>query len=1406
MKANMQDLINQSEIRFHQQNLPLFAHRGNILSSLRNSQCLILQAETGLGKTTQLPQYLLIEYAQSEYSQIYCTQPRKIAASGASKRVNEEFGSENMATSCVYPSDFNEMSKFPIVYFSEYAFLNHLLSEIYNEVPLKNCKGLVLDEAHERNIETDVILALIKKHVLPKRPDFKLIITSATLQLETLMNYLKCEIITIPGAMFPVEIIYCKSYDNYFIETVNITIGVIKGKIVRSTGKETILVFFSGFDEINGAKNIISNKVSLENVEILMLYGNLDFKEQQDIVNTQSKKIRVVISTNIAESSLTVPGVTCVVDCGREKVSVSGQCKDYRVKFITKMSATQRKGRAGRTNPGVCYRVYTENEYQEMLDFREPAIIKSHIGLLVLKFMKYGIFEIESLGLIDGPDPESIKATNTDLENLKMLMKTSENLNKITNIGNFCLDLEISPMLARFIYEAYFNYDCGDEAAMLSSVLLCMDFIFLRTDYNEEIVEDMREDYLLHKDLVRLGDMVSSLFIFRQYYALLCNSCLSNSPICTCAEIRKTWSQKFYICEKRIKVALKQYSDICNKLALKLQEHVYYFSEEEWALEKQLAEMSLNDTTSPRFQENLQAVIKNFEEFYTEFLQKAIIASFFQNLAQYRGDKTIDAGYLYIKTREIVVNHPCSPLGKLMFLTPPKYVIFYEVSVTSNLFMKFITPVDIGKVKSICDNWLQSQNFSEEIEEPSGLVFQNIGPLYMREIFGPSGSKVQNLEYSFKKKGINGVLILPDVSKNCLKLRLPASFREAGEQELRSILNYKQTEVLRKNIVHIPFSKGMILVINPGGTVSELLYSEETLIFHLNDLKNYNNYSEALADVQNTFEFYQFNYVKKFNENFGIVYFKSVAQAEEAQKRLEQKPLIGKTGMVSQLVPYEKSLPQPCLKIRAAIQVNQLKSMLEYYGEYKYINFKQLSNCAQAYIRYSSQNATDSCFFELSKWVNDEFGVQVSIQKLQQGILVPKELVNIGLEEIVNYIEKINSIHDSDFHISGRNVMRIYAEDQRLNMQAREMIIDLVNYDIIPITPELMRCLEKHFITMPDEENVTWKVWQQIYQVFCVFLHFRQSLAVYGLPHNRKYAIEQLQPILGNLLKQIVTVTINYNSIKEMRKIELFKKKHYNELQVDISINRRKAAVSFTGINYYINNVIEKLKLEEKEIQNIENCLICTEFLSENIVILSLCGHKFHSKCINFQIKSSISEAATGGFPIVCVICGHFLIHNDWCKALSYVELQALYHSALIQFISNNEQFSHCENPSCDFVYQVEQVKAQGNKRKCARCKGEYCIVCKKQIFGLGHEINCEIKKMQIDDKENLKWIEENTAVCPNCLVRIEKSKGCNHLNCPRCRTHFCFLCSMKIDEFSPIEHYMIPNTKCFQKYIDNSH
>ena len=1404
--SNLDELIRESEARFISQNLPLFRSRFQILQHLDSHQCLVLQADTGLGKTTQLPQYLYLHYCKQSISRVICTQPRRLAAVGASKRVNDEFGSNQISTSCINKKDMSLIKDYPIVYFSEFMFLNYLLSEMYSQNPFQDYKAFILDEAHERNIEADVILALIKKYIQPKRPDFKIIITSATLEIEKLKKYLDCESIKCEGRNFPVQVIYLNQiYDNYFYETANTVIRVIRGKILKGTEKETILVFFAGYDEIFKAKSFISSKVPMEHVEILMLYGNLDFKEQQDIVNTQNKRIRVVISTNIAESSLTVPGVTCVVDSGREKASFSGQFKDFRVKLITKMSAAQRKGRAGRTNPGDCYRIYTKEEFDNMMDFREPAIMKSNIGLVLLKFVNFGIFDVFDLKFLDGPNPERIKAAYNELVNFRMIEKNDSY--RIMGIGLFCYDIEISPMMAKFLYEAYYNYGCADEAVMLASLLIYVDFIFIRTDLAEEIDEDNREDYLSHPSIVTLGDMVNSLFIFRQYYSLYCDKCLydqkHHNENCFCADTRRQWSQMYYINEKRLKSAVNTYTDLCDRLSEKLHTHIFYFSEEEWQDEQELARLSLVSTKTEEFQSLLLKIGQLYKTFYYTSFQKAIISSFFLNLAQYRGDKTIDAGYLYISTREIVVNHPSSPFGRQMFLKPPKYVMFYEISVTSNTFMKYITPVDINEVKKLCGPWLESQNFQEEIEEPEGLVFQNLGPLYMKEVFGPSGSRIYDLENELKKKGIHGVLILPDMNKNCLKLRLPASYRDDGEKHLREILNNKRKEVMRKNIVNIPFSKGMILVLNPGGIISDILYSEETLIFHLKDMKSYTNYSEALNDVQNTFEFYQFNYVKRPSDNLGVVYFKSAEQAAEAQTRLQNRPLMGKSSLITVLEPFEKSLPQPCLKIKTTIQGNKLRSMLEYFGAHKYLNIKVSNGVVIAYVRYIDQEGTLSCIEELTKWVFEETNSLATVQKLQQGILVPKELELLGLDLINNYIENINIKYNTDFHINGRNVLRIYADDSRTPQAAKEMIIDLVNFETLPISIEVLRCLEKSFLPVQGHQDLSWATWQNLYNVKCIFLNFRSSLAIYGVPEDRRVASEELQKFIGGLLKQIVNVNVSYSSVKELRKIELFKKKHFSELQVDININRRKATVSFTGIKRFVNLTIEKLKLEEKEEVDIENCSICTELLGDNVIMLSLCGHKFHIKCINYQIKASVSEALTG-FPIGCVNCGHYLVHNDWCKVLSYTELQNFYNASLANFLTRNDRFSHCENPSCDFVYQTDVIQEQGNKRTCIRCKGEFCILCKRQIFGLGHEIKCEMKKIEKEEMENHAWIQENTVSCPSCFLRVEKSKGCNHIECPVCKCHFCFLCGDRINAAIPINHYIIPNTPCFQKYLDS--
>ena len=236
----------------------------------------------------------------------------------------------------------------------------------------------------------------------------------------------------------------------------------------------------------------------------------------------------------------------------------------------------------------------------------------------------------------------------------------------------------------------------------------------------------------------------------------------------------------------------------------------------------------------------------------------------------------------------------------------------------------------------------------------------------MKELLGNNGNKIYDLETEMKSKGAYGLLILPDPMKNCLKVRIPQQYRNIGEELLRNILCYKSKEAIRKNIVHIPFSKGMVLVVTPGAIISEIIYNDETLMYQISDLRNYQNYNEALMDIQNTFEFHQFNMIRKQEETIGILYFKSQTQAQEAQENLRQRPLIGKNGPILELKAIEKSMNQPCLKIIAAIHHQQLVKMLEYYGEPQYLNIKTLENSSLAYIRYRDSKSTELCFHEFN--------------------------------------------------------------------------------------------------------------------------------------------------------------------------------------------------------------------------------------------------------------------------------------------------------------------------------------------------------------------------------------------------------------------------------------------------------
>lgn len=456
--------------------LPVFAFRSQLLKAVEDNQILIVVGETGSGKTTQLTQYLA-EGGFANNGVIGCTQPRRVAAMSVAKRVAEEVGCK-LGEEVGYYVRFDDMTS-PMTKI-KYMTDGMLLREILGDPDMKRYSVIMLDEAHERTISTDVLFALLKK-ALKRRPDLKIIVTSATLDADKFSMYFnECPIFTIPGRTFPVEILYSREPESDYLDTALVTVM----QIHLTEPKGDILLFLTGQEEIDTACEVLFERMKalgpgVPDLLILPVYAQLPSEMQSRIFDPAPAGSRkVVIATNIAETSITIDEIYYVIDPGFVKQKAYDPKLGMDSLIVTPVSqaaANQRAGRAGRTGPGKCFRLYTEAAYQsEMLPTSIPEIQRTNLSLTILMLKAMGINDLLHF---DFMDPPPVNTMLTALEELYALSALDDE-GLLTRLGRKMSDFPMEPSLAKVLITAV-DYQCSDE--MLSIVaMLNQSTIFYR--------------------------------------------------------------------------------------------------------------------------------------------------------------------------------------------------------------------------------------------------------------------------------------------------------------------------------------------------------------------------------------------------------------------------------------------------------------------------------------------------------------------------------------------------------------------------------------------------------------------------------------------------------------------------------------------------------------------------------------------------------------------------------------------------------------------------------------------------------------------------------------------------------------------------------------------------------------
>ncbi|XP_077406138.1 ATP-dependent RNA helicase DHX8-like [Vanacampus margaritifer] len=490
------------------ESLPIFKLKEELVQAVHDNQILIVVGETGSGKTTQITQYLA-EAGYTARGKIGCTQPRRVAAMSVAKRVSEEFGCR-LGQEVGYTIRFEDCTSPE----TQIKYMTHgmLQRECLLDPDMGQYSLVMLDEAHERTVHTDVLFGLLKKTV-QKRKDLKLIVSSATLDAVKFSQYFfEAPIFTIPGRTFPVEVLYAREPETDYLDASLITVMQIH--LTEPPGD--VLVFLTGQEEIDTACEILFERMrmlgpDLPQLIILPVYSALPSEMQTRIFEPAPLGSRkVIIATNIAETSLTIDGIYYVVDPGFVKQIVYNYRSGIDQLVVTPISqaqAKQRSGRAGRTGPGKCYRLYTERAYRdEMLTTNVPEIQRTNLASTVLSLKAMGINDLLAFDFMDAPPMETLITAMEQLYALGAL--DDEGL--LTRLGRRMAEFPLEPTLCKMLIMSV-HLCCGDEMLTIVSMLSVQNVFYRPKD--KQIQADQRKAKFFQPE----GDHLTLLAVFNSW-------------------------------------------------------------------------------------------------------------------------------------------------------------------------------------------------------------------------------------------------------------------------------------------------------------------------------------------------------------------------------------------------------------------------------------------------------------------------------------------------------------------------------------------------------------------------------------------------------------------------------------------------------------------------------------------------------------------------------------------------------------------------------------------------------------------------------------------------------------------------------------------------------------------------
>ena len=638
------------KIQEDRKKLPMYPYRDALLEAIAEHQVIIIVGETGSGKTTQIPQYLY-EAGYHKIGKIGCTQPRRVAAMSVAARVAEEMGVK-LGNEVGYSIRFEDCTseKTQVKYMTD----GMLLREFLSEPDLASYSCMMVDEAHERTLHTDVLFGLVKD-IARFRPDLKLLISSATLDAEKFSEYFDyAPIFRIPGRRYPVEILYAKAPEADYLHASAIT--ALQIHVTQPPGD--VLIFLSGQEEIETCEELLVQRTKgmgtkIGELVICPIYANLPSDMQAKIFEpTPHGARKIVIATNIAETSLTIDGIKYVIDpgfCKQNSYNPRTGMESLQVTPISKASAMQRAGRAGRTSPGKCFRLYTAWAFQhELEDNAVPEIQRTNLGNVVLLLKSLGINDLINFDFMDPPPSETMFRALEQLYALGALNDRGE----LTTMGRKMAEFPVDPMLAKMIIQSE-KFGVSEEIATVAAMVSVGASIFYRP--KEKAVHADNAHKAFH--MGNVGDHIALLNVFNGW---------AESNFAT-----------QYCYENFVQVkSMKRARDIRDQI-LGLME---------------------------RCEIDLLSNIGDLDA-----IRKAITSGFFYHTANLHKN----GSYKTIKSPQTVHIHPSSGLFEVM----PRWVIYHELVLTTKPMMRVVSEIKPDWLFELAPHYYSQKEISEKISK-----------------------------------------------------------------------------------------------------------------------------------------------------------------------------------------------------------------------------------------------------------------------------------------------------------------------------------------------------------------------------------------------------------------------------------------------------------------------------------------------------------------------------------------------------------------------------------------------------------------------------------------------------------------------------------------------------------------